>query len=87
MANSPQAKKRARQAVKRRAANMSKRSETRTSVKKVIAAIEAGDQAVAQAALIEASSKLDKMAQKGLYHKNKAARQKSNLSKAIKAMA
>ena len=87
MANSPQAKKRARQAVKRRAANMSKRSEARTFVKKVLSAIEAGDKAAAQAAFSEAVSKVDKMAQKGLYHKNKAARQKSNLSKAIKAMA
>lgn len=87
MANSAGSKKRARQAVKRRAHNGSLRSMVRTYLKKVDAAIEAGNKAEAQTAFVVATSQMDKAASKGIYHKNKAARHKSRLSAKIKALA
>lgn len=86
MANSPQAKKRARQADKRRKHNASQRSEVRTSIKKIIAAIEAKDKEAAKAAYDIGIPIIDKMADKGIIHKNKAARHKSRLSAQIKAL-
>ena len=87
MANSPQAKKRARQAEKRRNHNASLRSLVRTVIKKVIAAIDAGDAAAAKAAYDEAVPVIDRMADKGILHKNKAARHKSRLNAQVKALA
>jgi small subunit ribosomal protein S20 len=87
MANSAQARKRARQAVKQNAHNSSLRSELRTAVKKVIKAIEAGDKTTAQAVYKDSVSAVDSIADKKIIHKNKAARHKSRLSAAIKAMA
>lgn len=87
MANSAQARKRARQAVKRNAHNASLRSELRTAIKKVAKAIEAGDKAAAKAVFQESTSVVDSIADKKIIHKNKAARHKSRLSAAIKAMA
>ena len=87
MANSPQARKRARQAVKRRAHNASLRSMLRTFVKKVAYAIDAKDKGNAEAAYKEAVPVIDRMAAKGLIHKNKAARYKSRLYKRIKSLA
>ncbi len=87
MANSPQARKRARQAVKRRNHNASQRSMMRTAVKKVVAAIEKGDKANAAETLKDAAPVLDTMVNKGIIHKNKAARHKSRLSAKIKALA
>lgn len=87
MANSAQARKRARQADKAREHNASQRSAFRTAVKKVLKAIEAGDKAVAQTVLQQSSAVIDRLADKQVYHKNKAARHKSRLSAAIKAMA
>ena len=87
MANSPQAKKRARQAVKRRARNVGMASMYRTYVKKVTYAIDAGDKAAAQTALKEAIPVIDKMCNKGLVHANKAARHKSRLNTRVQAMA
>jgi SSU ribosomal protein S20P len=87
VANSPQAKKRARQNDKRRAHNAGLRSMVRTYLKKVIAAIEAGDAKAAQAAYVEAVPVVDRMADKGIIHKNKAARHKSRLNAQIKALA
>jgi len=87
VANSAGSKKRARQAIKSRAHNGSIRSMVRTYLKKVDAAIEAGNQTEAKAAYVLATSQLDKAANKGLYHKNKAARHKSRLSAKIKALA
>lgn len=87
MANSAQARKRARQAAKARLANASQRSAFRTAIKKVIKAIEAGDKTAAQNEFRQASSVMDRIAGKGVFHKNKAARHKSRLSAAIKAMA
>jgi small subunit ribosomal protein S20 len=87
LANSPQAKKRARQADKRRLNNASQRSTMRSAVKKVINAIEAGDKANAEAAYKAAIPMIDSGAGKGLVHKNAAARQKSRLNTRIRAMA
>ena len=87
MANSAQARKRARQNDAQREHNASLRSEFRTAIKRVRAAIEAGDKAAARAVFQTAVSTLDSIADKKIYHKNKAARHKSRLSAAIKAMA
>ena len=87
MANSAQAKKRARQAVKRRERNVSARSMFRTYVKKVVSVIEAGDKATAEAAYKAAIPVIDSTCNKGLIHKNKAARHKSRLNTRIRAMA
>ena len=86
MANSAQARKRARQAEKHRKNNASQRSATRSSVKKVVYAIEAGNKEDAQAAYKAAVPLLDRLTGKGLLHKNKAARHKSRLNNHIKAM-
>lgn len=86
MANSPQARKRVRQAVKRRTRNASQRSMMRTRVKQVFSAIEAGDKSVAETAFKDAVPVLDHMARKGLIHKNKAARYKSRFNAQIRAM-
>lgn len=86
MANSAQARKRARQALASRARNMSQRSELRTAIKSVRKAIEAGDKAAAQAVFTSAQSVIDSIADKDVVHKNKVARHKSRLSAAIKAM-
>jgi small subunit ribosomal protein S20 len=87
MANSAQARKRARQADKQREHNASQRSELRTAIKKVTKAIAAGDKAAAQTVFQESTSIVDSIADKKIIHKNKAARHKSRLSAAIKAMA
>lgn len=87
MANSPQARKRARQVVKRRALKIGQRSAIRTAIKKVLAAIASGDQAQAKAAYGEAVPVIDRLADKGVIHKNKAARHKSRLSAHVKSMA
>ena len=86
MANSPQAKKRARQGEKRRAHNAGLRSLVRTNIKKVIAAIDSGDAEQAKAAFDSAVPVIDRMADKGIIHKNKAARHKSRLNAQVKAL-
>lgn len=86
MANSPQARKRARQAEKHRRHNASRRSMMRTELKKVINAVAAGDKEAAQEAYKKAVPLLDRLACKGLIHKNKAARHKSRLNAKIKAL-
>ncbi len=87
MANSPQARKRARQAEKRRSHNASLRSLVRTNIKRVIAAINTGDAEQARTAYDAAVPVIDRMADKGIIHKNKAARHKSRLNAQIKALA
>ena len=87
MANSPQSKKRARQAEKRRNHNASMRSMVRTYLKRGIAAISSGDASAAQAAYNDAVPVIDRMADKGVIHKNKAARHKSRLNAQVKALA
>lgn len=86
MANIKSAQKRARQSVKHRANNMAMRSKMRTHLKKVVAAIESGDRAAAEASYKAAVPVLDSMVTKGIVHKNKAARHKSRLNTAIKGL-
>ena len=86
MANSAQAKKRARQSESRRRHNASFRSLVRTSIKKVDAAIESGDHSKASEAYSSAVPIIDRMADKGIIHKNKAARHKSRLNSSIRAL-
>lgn len=86
MANSAQAKKRARQAIKRRSHNVSLRSKLRTAVKSVRKAIESANKEVAQDLFKSTASTVDSIAGKGIIHKNKAARYKSRLAAAIKSM-
>jgi len=87
MANSAQARKRARQAVARNKHNASIRSMLRTAIKRVRQAIDAGDKAAANEVFRKATSIIDRVADKNIIHKNKAARNKSRLSAAIKALA
>ena len=87
MANSAQARKRARQALKQRAHNASLRTAFRTAVKKVLKAVEAGDKAVAQTVYQDSVKVMDRVAEKGVFHKNKASRHKSRLSATVKALA
>lgn len=87
MANTLQAKKRARQAEKHRERNVAQRSLVRTQIVKVIKAIASGNKTQAAAAFREAVPVIDRMARKGIIHKNKAARHKSRLNAKIKALA
>ena len=84
MANSAQARKRARQAVKQREHNVSLRSKLRTAIKSVRKAIELGDKLIAQNTFNSSVRIVDSIADKGIIHKNKAARYKSRLSAVIK---
>ena len=86
MANTAQARKRARQAEKHRLHNASLKTAMRTSIKNVRKAIAAGDVAAAQKAFAQASSKADRLARKEIIHRNAASRYKSRLSARIKAL-
>ena len=86
MANIASAKKRARQAEKNRLNNTSFRSMFKTYLKRVVNEIEKGDKEAAAAAYKEALPVIDKLANKGLIHKNKAARHKSRLNAQIQAL-
>lgn len=86
MANTPQAKKRARQSEQRRQHNASRRSAMRTFIKKVLKAIASGDKTAAQTAFQKAEPVIDRTARKGLIHPNKAARHKSRLNQHIRNM-
>lgn len=86
MANIKSAEKRAKQAVKRRAHNMAARSRLRSSIKKVLAAVGAGNKAEAVAALKAAQPVIDTMVNKGIIHRNKAARHKRELNARVKAL-
>jgi small subunit ribosomal protein S20 len=87
MANSKQARKRARQSTVRNAHNAAQRSRLRTAIKSVRKAIAAGDKASAQDVFKSATSVIDSIADKKVVHKNAAARNKSRLASALKAMA
>lgn len=87
MANTAQAKKRAKQAEKSRIRNAGQRSNLRTFVKKVLAAVNAGDKEKAQAAYNTAVPIIDSAVNKGIIHKNKAARSKSRLNARVKSIA
>ena len=86
LANIKSAKKRILVSKKRADRNKSVRSRIKTAVKKVDAAIEAGDKAAATEALRAAVSELDKATKKGIYHKNTTARKVSRLTKAVNAL-
>ncbi len=86
MANSAQARKRARQNEVRRRHNASFRSMVRTSIKKVTKAVNQKDHDRAVQAYQEAVPVIDRMANKGIIHKNKAARHKSRLNAAIRSL-
>jgi small subunit ribosomal protein S20 len=79
--------KRNRQNEKRRVANRVARGLARSAVSKARVAIATGDQAVSQEAVLEAISQLDRAAQKGIIHKNNAARRKSRLMKRLAGLA
>jgi len=87
LANTAQAKKRARQSEDRRQHNTGMRSQLRTSLKKVHTAIATNDKKTADASFREAQPIIDKMVSKGIIHKNKAARHKSRLNAQIKKIA
>lgn len=86
MANSPQAKKRARQNEARFTINKQRRSRIRTHLRAVEEAIASGDQAAATAALRAAQPELMRGVTKGVVHKNTAARKMSRLSSRVKAL-
>lgn len=87
MANTNSARKAARQSQQRRIHNMGLRSEMRTAIKNVRKAIESGDKTAAQKVFRESVSVVDRIADKDIIHKNKAARHKSQLAGQIKALA
>ncbi len=86
MANSPQAKKRARENERRFAVNKARRSRIRTYLRKVEEAIASGDKAAAEAALRTAQPELMRGVTKGVLHKNTVARKMSRLSSRVKAL-
>ena len=86
MANIKSAEKRAKQAVQRRAHNMAARSRLRSSIRKVLSAIQAGDKTAATAAYRAAQPIIDTMVNKGIIHRNKAARHKSHLNARLKEL-
>ncbi len=86
MPNIKSARKRVRQANKRRMHNKNLRSRLRTHIKGVLSAIEAGDHAAATAAYQAAVPVIDSIADKGIIHKNKAARHKSRLNAHVRAL-
>ncbi|MBX9631073.1 MAG: 30S ribosomal protein S20 [Burkholderiales bacterium] len=87
MANTVQARKRARQAEVRRQQNAGLRSQMRTAIKNIRKAIQAGDKAAATSAFSANQSTIDAITGKGVVHRNLASRTKSRLAAAIKAMA
>ena len=87
MAKIKSAKKRILVNQTKAARNKAIRSKVKTSIKKVDAAIAAGDKAAAQAALLAATTEIDKATSKGVYHKNTASRKVSRLAKAVNAIA
>ncbi len=87
MANIKSAKKRVLVTATRTARNKSIRSEVKTSIKKVEAAVAGKDKAAAQAALTNATKVIEKACSKGVYHKNNAARKISRLAKLVNNVA
>ena len=86
MANTPQSRKRARQAERRTDINKARRSRIRTFLRKVEEAIASGNAEAARAAFSAAQPELDRGVTKGVLHKNTVARKKSRLVARIKAM-
>ena len=86
LANTPQARKRVRQAVKARTRNAAQKSNFRSSIKKVLKSLAEKNKDQSNANFKEAMSIMDKLVIKGLIHKNKAARHKSSLNKHIQKL-
>ena len=86
MANTPQARKRVRQAVKARTRNAAQKSNFRSSIKKVLKSLAEKNKDQSNANFKEAMSIMDKLVIKGLIHKNKAARHKARLNKHIQKL-
>lgn len=86
MANTPSAKKRARQADRRTEVNKARRSRVRTFIRKVEEAITSGDQGAALEALKAAQPEIARGANKGVLHGNTASRKISRLHHRINAM-
>jgi small subunit ribosomal protein S20 len=86
LANIKSAKKRARQAIKRRAHNVALRSRIRTAVRSVVKAVESGDKEAAKARFAEVVPQIDRMATKGILQKHRAAHYKSQLNAKLRAM-
>ncbi|MFT6090222.1 MAG: small subunit ribosomal protein S20 [Sulfitobacter sp.] len=86
MANTPQAKKRARQNEARFQINKARRSRIRTFLRKVEEAIESGDKEASVAALRAAQPELMRGVTKGVFHKNTASRKMSRLASRVKAL-
>lgn len=87
MANTSSAKKAVRKIERRAAVNRSRRSQMRTSLRKVEEALASGDQQAATVALASAAPLVMRAAQKGIVHKNTASRKVSRLSKRVRALA
>ncbi|HVC02127.1 MAG TPA: 30S ribosomal protein S20 [Steroidobacteraceae bacterium] len=87
MANTKSAEKAARQSTKHRARNDALTSQLRTAIRKAALAVKSGKQDEALAALAEATPVIDGMVNKGIIHRNKAARHKSRLTKQVRALA
>ena len=87
MANTKSAEKAARQAVKHRASNVASRSRLRTAIRKATDAAASGNPETARAGVREATPVIDSMVNRGLIHRNKAARHKSRLAARAKAAA
>jgi len=86
MANTNQARKRARQSDRRRAHNTSLRSSLRTAIKRAREAVDSGNPENARKVFEQSVSVIDRIADKKIIHKNKAARHKSRLAAQLKLM-
>ena len=86
MANIKSAKKRARQAIKRRAHNVAMRSRVRTAIRRVIKALESGNKEAAKTTFAAVVPEIDRMVGKGILKKNRAAHYKSQINARLRAM-
>ncbi len=86
MANTKSAEKAARQSTAHRARNDALTSKLRSAIRKATAAVKGGNAEVARAALAEATPVIDGMVNKGIIHRNKAARHKSRLTRQVSAL-
>ncbi|MBT5031553.1 MAG: 30S ribosomal protein S20 [Proteobacteria bacterium] len=86
MANTPQARKRARQNEKRRVLKAGQRSTLRTSIKKFLKSLETGDANASRSLYQQATSNIDRAVSKGLHHKHRAARLKSRLNNRLRTI-
>ena len=86
MANIKSVRKRAKQAIVRRAHNLGLRTEVRTAIKNVNKAVAAGNKDAAAKALVESQRTIDRIVAKGILHRNAGDRHKSRLAHAVKGL-